>query len=849
LFDETQRLLKETEARNAELAVINSIQQGISSKLDFQEIVDLVGDKLREVFASGDIGISWWDPEGERLLPAYIYEHGVRLTIPARKLKPGSFPDRFVRERRTFVFGCYADQDAAGVPTIEGTDRARSIVMVPMLSGDRFLGVVQLEDHLRDHAFGESQVRLVETIAAGMGVALQNALLLEETQRRARESSALSDVGRDLSATLDLATVMDRIARHAKELLGAGSSAIFLPDAGGSTHRAIVAVGDAADEIKATVIAAGTGIIGSLLQSGQPELINDTAADPRGVQIAGTQHRASERLMVVPLLTGEQVQGAMAVWRVGGEPFQGRELEFLIGLSRQAAIALHNARLFDETREALEQQRASAEVLQVISSSVADTGPVFERILASCQHLFGGMHIGVAVVGDDGAIHLQTYAGPNRAAFEGIFPLPLSYESGAGAAILRREVAHYGNVEADPDVPLHVRRGCSITGIRSIVFAPMLWEGRGIGAIWVGRDHVQPFSDKEMSLLRTFADQAVIAIQNARLFNETQEALERQTATAEVLQVISNSVADATPVFETILNSCQRLFAGHIVGLMRVRDDGLLEVAAYRGPGHAELKGLFPRPIDRDSGTGTAILEQRVVDFPDIDADDVPQLAKAGAGAQGVKSMVFAPLLAEGRAIGSLWVSRLEKGAFGEKATALLRTFADQAVIAIQNARLFNETKEALEQQQASSEILSVISSSVADTKPVFEKILESGRHLFRSDEMDVLLVDDQGQLQIEAYVGDAHDAVAATFPAPVERTPAGRAIRERRVMHWPDLAHGAEVPGVLRKMSKVAGYQSMAFAPMLWDERGIGAIGVARRKGPFTTKELAMLQTFADQA
>ena len=131
----------------------------------------------------------------------------------------------------------------------------------------------------------------------------------------------------------------------------------------------------------------------------------------------------------------------------------------------------------------------------------------------------------------------------------------------------------------------------------------------------------------------------------------------------------------------------------------------------------------------------------------------------------------------------------------------------------------------------------------------MFEKILESGRHLFRSDEMDVLLVDEQGQLQIAAYVGEAHDEVAATFPAPVERTPAGRAIRERKVVHWPDLAHGADVPGVLRKMAKVAGYQSMAFAPMLWEERGIGAVGVARSKGPFTDKELALLQTFADQA
>ena len=842
LFDETQRLLKETEQRNAELAVINSVQQGISSKLDFQGIVDLVGDKLREVFASGDIGIAWWDPEGERLLPAYIYEHGARLTIPARKVLPGSFPDRFIRERRTFVFGCYADQDAAGVRTIEGTDRARSIVMVPMVSGDRFLGVVQLEDHLHDHAFGEAQVRLLETIAAGMGVALQNALLLEETQRRARESSALSDVGRDLSATLDLATVLDRIARHAKELLGAGSSAIFLPDQGGSTHRAIVAVGDAADEIKATVIAAGTGIIGSLLQSGQSELINDTAADPRAVQIAGTQRRASERLMVVPLLTGEQVQGAMAVWRVGGEPFQARELEFLVGLSRQAAIALHNARLFDETRASLEQQTAAAEVLRVISSSPTDVQPVFDKIVTLARDLAGSA-VALVTRYETGVLRFVAGAGlpPGRGALlADSFSGPPDRSTAAGRAVLARETVCIEDTAADPE---YVRHGVGVPH-RRVFAVPLLREGEPIGTINLGWVDAGPIPERVSRMLRTFADQAVIAIENVRLFNETQEALERQTATARILSAMSGSVTDVRPVFDAIVESCRSLFEDSVVALRLLRD-GVLHVEANIGMDMRDRSLL-----DASSAVGTCVLEARTIWVTDLETATAQfPRTRNMALKQGYRSAIFAPLLRGGAALGTIAVFRRKPGAFSEKDVALLKTFADQAVIAIENVRLFNETKEALEQQQASSEILSVISSSVADTKPVFEKILESGRHLFGSDEMDVLLVDEQGQLQIEAYVGDAHDAVAATFPAPVERTPAGRAIRERRVMHWPDLASGVEVPGVLRKMSKVAGYQSMAFAPMLWDERGIGAIGVARRKGPFTTKELAMLQTFADQA
>jgi len=235
--------------------------------------------------------------------------------------------------------------DAIGIKTVPGTDTSLSCIFVPVMVGERLIAAISIESFERQHAFDDAQVHLLSTIAASMGVALENARLLAETQRNARESSALSDVGRDLSATLDLATVMDRIAGHAKEMLDAGNSAIFLPEGDGRSYRAIVALGDLAGQLKATAVEPGRGIIGSLIQSGRPELINDTAADPRAVQIAGTKTRHDDRLMVVPLMAGETVQGAMAVWRSGGNPFEAHELAFLVGLSRQASIALKNAQL------------------------------------------------------------------------------------------------------------------------------------------------------------------------------------------------------------------------------------------------------------------------------------------------------------------------------------------------------------------------------------------------------------------------------------------------------------------------------------------------------------------------
>ena len=254
LFDETQRLLKETEQRAAEMAVINSIQQGIAGELSFQAIVDLVGDKLREVLKTGDMGIGWHDPATDLLHNLYVYEHGRRLDVPPFRITPGGPWETMVQTRRHVVYNTVAELQAKSVTLVPGTDQELSLVRVPIIGNDRVLGYLSVSSFEREHAFGESELRLLTTVAASMGVALENARLFEEIQRRTRESAALAEVGRDISSTLDLSTVMDRIARHARELLEANNSAIFLPegsaDAGTQTFRAIVAEGTIAAQLK-----------------------------------------------------------------------------------------------------------------------------------------------------------------------------------------------------------------------------------------------------------------------------------------------------------------------------------------------------------------------------------------------------------------------------------------------------------------------------------------------------------------------------------------------------------------------------------------------------------------------
>ena len=321
--------------------------------------------------------------------------------------------------------------------------------------------------------------------------------------------------------------------------------------------------------------------------------------------------------MAVPMLREGRSIGVISLLRNEVRAFSETEISLVQTFADQAVIAIENVRLFNETREALERQTATADVLQVISSSVADTAPVFEKILDSCQHLFATEQLGIFQVRDDGQVEVAAWRGTALEAVVRTFPKPL--EQSASAQVLRdRRTLHIPDVAAATDAPPTVRKVYEQIGNYSVAWAPMLWEDRGVGTIAVLRQPPRPFSDRELALLKTFADQAVIAIQNARLFNETKESLERQTATAEILRVISGSVTDTQPVFDAIVQSCQRLFSGKAVTLIFPRGDMLESVAFSSDQG--DQRGadvLKPWPLDRDSAAGACILDSLVINVGD----------------------------------------------------------------------------------------------------------------------------------------------------------------------------------------------------------------------------------------
>jgi signal transduction histidine kinase/DNA-binding response OmpR family regulator/uncharacterized protein YigA (DUF484 family) len=357
LFDETQNLLAQTEQRNAELALIKSVQDGLAAQLDVQAIYELVGDEIAEIFDTQSVAITTIDYENRNIVGVYSIENGKHYQKQSYPFGPGSL--RLIKDKKPMhfhnrkellaVFSDWEDE------SIKGSAITQSMLVVPLIIGGTVFGAIDLQDK-RPDAFKEEDLRLLVTLAASMTVALENARLFEETQRHAREMSALTEVGSDISATLDLSDVLERIAAHALDLLDVSDSALFLPDETGRTMKGFVALGTIAEQVMAITVHPGQGILGHMWQNREAEVINDALSDTRAQTIAGTVTHPDERMMATPLLSGEDVVGMMAVWR-RGEPFDENDLRFLNGLSRQAAIAIQNARLYSDAAAA----RAEAE--------------------------------------------------------------------------------------------------------------------------------------------------------------------------------------------------------------------------------------------------------------------------------------------------------------------------------------------------------------------------------------------------------------------------------------------------------------------------------------------------------
>jgi len=841
------------EALDQQTATAEILRVISTSPKDLQPVLDAVAKSAARFCGADDGEIFHLLGEGLK-----VSAHHGPIPSPTGRVIPvvhGSVAGRAVLERRPVQVADLQEEtrDFALGSALARESGYRTSLVAPLLREGTVVGTINLR-RVAKNPFTDKQIALLQIFADQAVIAIENVRLFTELQEKNRalteahaqvtesleRQTATSDLLRVISESpTDVQPVFDAIVRSGAALCHAPDVIILMAD--GDSLRIAASVGSVASSVTKSQLFQGGGlpltrgsVSGRAFIDRRTVHVPDVSAMPDSEFPEGKtlqrQYGGHGTTVAVPLLREDRSLGVITLLRDEVSPFTDRQVALLQTFADQAVIAIENVRLFNETKEALEQQTATADILRVISGSPIDVQPVFDAIAESALRLCGAKQ-GNCFTFDGELIHLAAFANVSPEGSDALrqsFPRPPGRATTTTRAILTRGAVVIQDVLEDPDFVM--RDVARLADFRSALSVPMLREGQPIGAITVTREAPGPFPDRLIALLQTFADQAVIAIENVRLFTELQAtnrelttALDQQTATSDILRVISSSPTDVQPTFEAIAASAAKLCEASDSGVFRF-EAGLIHLVAHHDPSGARadvIRQMFPMPPGRASVTARAILTRAVVNIPDIAED--PEYGQSAVVRAGFRSVLSVPMLRDGQPVGAITVSRRGVVPFSDEHLGLLKTFADQAVIAIENVRLFHELEAANRELSAASQHKSEFLANMShELRTPLNAIIGFSEVL--TDRMFGELNEKQEEYLKDIYVSGTHLLSLINDILDLSKIEAGRMELELSDFHLPTALDNA-----LTLVRERAGRRSISLQ-MSVDER-LGEVRADERK------------------
>ena len=751
-----------------------------------------------------------------------------------------------------------------------------SRICVPLIRNGIALGAIVVSRH-EVGAFDDSEVLLLETFAAQAVIAIENVRQFRELQTRLEREAATSGILEVISQSRDDdQPVFDVILEHAARLCATSYASLHLVDerrenwiltAARSNHHRSFEIGEVFP-LPASRTAAATSILEARVVHIEDLADDDLYRQGDPVRVRTVDEEGARTMLVVPLITGGLAIGCITLRRNEVRPFSADQIALVESFAAQAVIAIENVRQFRELQTRLEREEANRAILQVISGSRGDELPVFNTILENSSRLcrVDMCHL-TMVRADPDSMTLAAYLGKKLNVFEvGVTTVSLDSQQNICVAVRENRTIHTEDMQ---DSELY-RSGDSMRrmivddeGMHTQLVIPLYSGDTPIGAFSLYRQRVERFAEREITLLETFAAQAVIAIENVRQFRELQTRLEREAATREILSVISQSRDEEQPVFDVILENAARLCGAPMARLLLANEERThYRIAASWGDAHRVAQVGDVTEFNPVVVTARSILGNQVIQMPDMRETEgykagLP-IAKRIVDGEGVRTLLLVPLSLGDMALSCITLNRREVMPFSDDEITLVQSFAAQAVIAIENVRQFRELQTRLEREAATREILSVISQSRDDEQPVFDVILKSASRLCNAPLAFLSMANEERtHVNIRAMLGARAEftSLVENFHEPIEgaKLVAIRPIAEAMPIRVDDItADDLYRTGERWRMvlADIEGVRSLLAVPLVSGGKGIGAIVLYRREvAPFTDDDLALVQGFAAQA